>query len=80
MIMNNRFLFYKKDMLKVMEALDSLEALGIKKNLYKISMGNCGWAKAPDCWFIFCRRLKEKEVRNTLIKYGVELLSDETGR
>lgn len=64
-------------MTKVLKVFDELDVLW----KHRVFMGNCGWAKAPDCWYIhlscsdsmwysILRRLKEEEV---------ELLPETTG-
>ena len=40
----------KKDMVTVLEILCKYDSCW--QDLANLKVGHCGWAKAPDCWFV----------------------------
>ena len=75
-IKTRREILVNEDM--VQKALVVLNDHGIFTNL---SISNCGWAKAPDCWFIHCDASEETwvSVLEDFVKDGVKILPETTG-
>lgn len=45
-----RILIDKKDMVTVLEILCKYDSCW--QDMANMKVGRCGWAKAPDCWFV----------------------------
>lgn len=67
---------------QILGTLKILNDLGITQSVITdFNLGNCRWAKAPDCWFISfrCRDKKWYNILKKLKEEGIMLLPETTG-
>ena len=71
-----------------LKALDEVQNERINKlgglspiDFFDLHVANCGWKKAPDCWFISWHATEKTWYRclHAFKKYGVYLLPETTG-
>lgn len=66
----------KEDVIKVIDI--------VNKSGYfppRFQVGNCGWAKAPDCWYVVCTLAiwRYDKAMKMLAEAGIEILPPTTG-
>lgn len=69
----------------LVDAKDVLETVRVIQRFRWIpsaEVGNCGWAKAPDCWFVYfrCTDKTYAKILAAIYNKGIKLLSDLVGR
>lgn len=78
--MSNTFGKWRSILVDESELVDMLKILD-KLDVGPICMGNCGWQKAPDCWYVDFQAFDETyyNILEEMVENEVHMLPETTG-